>query len=219
VSFDWTTRDIRTLNLLEGPEFDRQYNEYKGVVNGGFDHMNLPSQGGNITDTHMEDQSMVRYMSSNDVISTPNKQLHLPDGSAEALEHPAASGLYYEGVTANKYQGQWVDGLAVPMDVQEGLLQVQFNAWYWFHFDTNYVAGYSWAQFRLQLNDNTIAETGQIFRGRGNAHLVATVPVPQLVGATLTVGWRFAGPKDQATNNIPMFWWDGGTIFAINRYR
>lgn len=225
MSFEWTTRDIRTLNLLEGPEFDRQYNEYKGVVNGGFDHMNLPSQVGSLTDTHMEDQSMMRYVSSNDVISTDDKQLHLNTPAAEGLEVPAASGLFYEGVTGNKYQGQWVDGTPVPMDLQEGLLQVQFNAWFWSAYDfvgggrPEYADGFLWSQFRVQLNDNTIAETGNIYRGRGNVHLVATVPVPQLVGANLTVGWRFTAPKDQGTNDAPMFWWDGGTIFAVNRYR
>ena len=222
MSFDWTTRDIRSQNLLEGPEFDRQYNEYKGVLNGGLDQMNLPSQSGSLTDTHMEDQSMMRYVSSNDVVAGSNKQLHLNETSAEAL---AVGGLFFQGVTGNKYQGQWVDGTAIPVSTQEGILQVQFNAWFWSAWDLSifssptYGVGYPWCQFRIQLNDNTIAETGLIYRGRGNVHIVATVPVPQLVGADLTVGWRFTGPKDQSVNTTPMFWWDGGTIFAINRYR
>ncbi len=218
MSFDWTTRDIRTLNLLEGPEFDRQYNEYKGVVNGGFDHMNLPSQAGQLTDTHIADQAMMRVFVNSDFRSgQPNPQLFMNESYADVITD---GGVNYEGLTGEKYQGQWVDNAEnMTFDVQEGMLQLFFSAWFWTNLFTAYAGGYTWAQFRLQVDGNTVAQTGKIYRGRGNVHLCASVPVPQLIGSRLSVGWRAVAPQRGGSNALPMVWWDGGSLMAINRYR
>ena len=131
-----------------------------------------------------------------------------------------SGGVNYEGLTGEKYQGQWVDNAEnMTFDVQEGMLQLFFSAWFWTNLFTAYAGGYTWAQFRLQVDGNTVAQTGKIYRGRGNVHLCASVPVPQLIGSRLSVGWRAVAPQRGGSNALPMVWWDGGSLMAINRYR
>ena len=223
MSFKYTKRDLRQANILEGPEFDLQYNEYKGVINGGLDHMNLPSRNGAITDSHIANQSMLRWtVSSNQLAPLDNEQINLGINYSELVEDPPASGLYYEAVTFNVYQGQWIDNSqAITIDCQEGMLQVFFNCWYWMNWvnASNPISGTPWVEFRLQLDDNTIAFTGRNYKTRGNCHMVATVPVAQMTGGRLTLGWRFPGPEDGGAKTIPMLWFDGGTMFALNRFR
>jgi hypothetical protein len=118
------------------------------------------------------------------------------------------------------YQGQWVDtDHSFTVNLQEGMLQLHFNCWYWMQLSGTVVDAYPWCQFRIQLNDNTVAYSGRFYRSRGNAHLTISIPVPQMEGTNLSVGWRMSPPKDGAAKDIPMFWFDGGTLFAINRYR
>ncbi len=217
MSFEWTPKDLRTANLLDGPEFDAKYNAYKGMINGGLDHMNLPSNNGAIDSTELKAQTFLRYGVSSSLNGQPDKQIHLNESFAE---QKTVGGLEYFGVTMDVYQGQWVDtDHSFTVNLQEGMLQLYFNCWYWFYTDNNVVDPYPWCQFRIQLNDNTVAYSGRFYRQRGNAHLVASIPVPQMEAAKITVGWRFPGPTDGATTNIPIFWFDGGTVFAINRYR
>ena len=219
MSFKYTKRDLRQANILEGPEFDLQYNEYKGVINGGLDHMNLPSKTGQLTDTHIADQDMMRLFVSSDFLSAENNpQLSM---NAKYVDVLTSSGVNYEGLTGEKYQGQWVDNAnSMTFDIQEGMLQLFFNAWFWVNFWDLYTdGGFSWVQFRLQLDGNTVGQTGKIYRGRGNVHICATVPVPQLIGADLSVGWRAVAPCRGASNALPVAWWDGGTLMAINRFR
>jgi hypothetical protein len=222
MSFKYTKRDLRQANLLDGPEFDLQYNEYKGVLNGGLDHMNLPSKNGAITDSHVVRQSFLRWtVSSNQLASLNNEQIHMSDAYSEVKQDPAGgANPYYTATTMDVYQGQWIDNdQAITIDTQEGMLQVFFNCWYWMNADLGEISGTPWVEFRLQLDDNTIAFTGRNYRTRGNCHMVATVPVAQMTGARITLGWRFPGPKDGATKLIPMMWFDGGTMFALNRFR
>ena len=223
MSFKYTKRDLRQANILEGPEFDLLYNEYKGVINGGLDHMNLPSRNGALTDQHIANQSMWRWtVSSNQLAPLDNEQINLGINYSELVEDPPASGFYYEAVTFNVYQGQWIDNnQAITIDCQEGMLQVFFNCWYWMNWvnASNPISGTPWVEFRLQLDDNTIAFTGRNYKTRGNCHMVATVPVAQMTGGRLTLGWRFPGPEDGGAKTIPMLWFDGGTMFALNRFR
>ena len=220
MSFKYTKRDLRQANLVEGPEFDLQYNEYKGVINGGLDHMNLPSQNGAITDAHIANQSMMRWtVSSNQLVALDNEQINLGNVYSQIVSD---GGVFYEAVTFDVYQGQWIDNTqAITIDCQEGMLQIFFNCWYWMNWvdASNPITGGPWVEFRLQLDDNTIAFTGRNYKTRGNCHMVATVPVAQMTGGRITLGWRFPGPKDGGTKNIPMMWFDGGTMFALNRFR
>ena len=218
MSFKYPPRDLRQANLLDGPEFDLQYNEYKGVINGGLDHMTLPSQNGAITDSHIANQSMMRWaVSSNQLAPLANEQINLGNVYSQIV---ADGGVFYEAVTMDVYQGQWIDNSqSIIIDCQEGMLQVFFNCWYWMNTDSNVTTGGPWVEFRLQLDDNTIAFTGRHYKTRGNCHMVAPVPVAQIPGGRLTLGWRFPGPKDGGTKNIPMMWFDGGPMFALNRFR
>lgn len=217
MSFEWTPKDLRTANLLDGREFDAKYNAYKGTINGGLDHMNLPSEGGAIQNSHLKTQTFLRYGVSSSLNGQPNKQIHLNESFAE---QKTVGGLEYFGVTMDVYQGQWVDtDHSFVVNLQEGMLQLHFNCWYWMHVDLSVVLGYPWCQFRIQLNDNTVAYSGRFYRHRGNAHLTVSIPVPQMEAAKITVGWRYPGPGNGGGVDIPMFWFDGGTVFAINRYR
>jgi hypothetical protein len=147
----------------------------------------------------------------------PNKQIHLNESFAE---QKTVSGLVYFGVTMDVYQGQWVDtDHSFAVNLQEGMLQLHFNCWYWMWQANAALDGKPWLQFRIQLNDNTVAYTGRYYRSKGNAHITISIPVPQMEAATISVGWRASGPKDAGDVDTPVYWFDGGTVFAINRYR
>ncbi len=40
--YKWTEGYLRGSNLVDEDEFNREYNGYKGVINGGLDRDNLP---------------------------------------------------------------------------------------------------------------------------------------------------------------------------------
>ena len=217
MSFEWTPKDLRTANLLDGREFDAKYNAYKGTINGGLDHMNLPSEVGAIQNSHLKTQTFLRYGVSSSLNGQPNKQIHLNESFAE---QKTVSGLVYFGVTMDVYQGQWVDtDHFFAVNLQEGMLQLHFNCLYWMWQANAALDGKPWLQFRIQLNDNTVAYTGRYYRSKGNAHITVSIPVPQMEAATIAVGWRASGPKDAGDVDTPVYWFDGGTVFAINRYR
>ena len=75
-----------------------------------------------------------------------------------------------------------------------------------------------WVSFEVLLNNNVVAETHFLYQSKGTIHLVASVPVatgPQ----EINVAFKLPSRNSASTTQTQFFYYSGGNLTAINRYR
>jgi hypothetical protein len=201
--------EIRTKNLIDGEEFDNIYNSHVDVLNAGMDRENLPSTA--FTFDKFKDYAFHQYYHT--YVKMPEDLIKEYN---EVTPNTGWDGMIYED-----YVGSWIYNTKYPLNIQavEGNLHIEFNCWYW--FDQTAITGNTsgdWVQFAVLLNDNVVAETHFLYQSKGQVHLVASVPVatgPQ----EISIAFKLPSRNSSSTLNTQMFYYSGGNLLAINRYR
>ena len=208
--FKWTEAQTRQANIVDAGAFDKAYNPIKGVINGGLDRENLPD--GSVGDSHLSPKAFIKYASRQDI--------HLQGASLRSLPNSAGvvANRDYVAIGFDTYTGGWVTNSAQGLTslFQEGMLHVEFNSWYWLsnHPISN---GANRVRFRVLLDGNPIMETGMLFQNVGQIHLVGDFPIP--TGShTLEISWEIVGDRRRPQTDA-VFYYDGGSLLALNRYR
>lgn len=206
MSYKWTEGYLRDANIVDEDEFNREYNNYKGVINGGLDRDNLPADS--VGEDHLKAGAFLIYdLSSPDDLMVQGLGT-LSSSSAHSTWDDRLSG--------------WVHNTAQKSSVttQEGMLHIDFCCW--FSLSTNSPAHVSlenrWAQVGILLNNNFIAKTNKLWSYAGNVNMSIAVPVasgPQQVH----IAWRSEAPPSGSTTSTGAFAYGGGQMLLINRYR
>ena len=223
MSFKWTEAHLKSQNIVDSGEFDTGYNALKGAINGGLDRENL--QNASITDAQLAPDAFLSYATKGGI------RAQLP------LERELACfGNFIYGKTYNVYGGGWVTNTAQKLTKRfiEGMLHLEFNAWYYLNnasaSSASAIKVHSgrWCRFALNVDNVIVCESHELWQNMGTIHLVADIPITtgthEVPVSWQTVGWNdeygSVGPTGlPAMKNEPLFYYDGGTILAVNRYR
>ena len=234
MAFKWTEGDHLNGNILDVEDFNSSFNSVKGEINGGLDRENLPN--GSISNDELSSKAFVKYAvqagvrMQSTVLATAT---WLNDAGAGAISQPFRCTNY------NNYAGGWKTNSAQKVSslFQEGMLHIEYNGWYWLrnHVATgnpsrNTIAAphlQGWCQFELLLDGNSVITGGRHYQNVGQTHLVVDIPVSTGVHE-VSLRWRFSANPDSTTVTVPtsgsdlarpIFYYDGGQITVINRYR
>ena len=116
MSYRWTEGHLRDANIVDEDEFNREYNNYKGMVNGGLDRDNLPADS--VGEDHLKAGAFLIYdLSSPDDLMVQGLGT-LSSSSAHSTWDDRLSG--------------WVHNTAQKSSVttQEGMLHIDFCCWF-----------------------------------------------------------------------------------------
>ena len=220
MSFKWTDAQIQDKNILDSGEFDKGYNALKSTINGGLDRENLKNRS--VGSEHLRQDSFLSYAVEEGIRC---------QGPLEREE--AFFGNYILGKTYNVYNGGWVNNTAPKLSKRfiEGMLHLEFNAWYYLNNQssdstatTDKAVFGRWCSFSLSIDNVVVCTSHELWQNVGTIHLVADVPITTGVHE-ISVSWQVVGYDDSygtkwpAMKTEPLFYYDGGTILAINRYR
>ena len=201
--------EVRPLNIVDGQEFDAIYNGSTSILNNGMDRENLPDKS--IPFDKFEDYAFHQYWQS--YVKMPESRITEYD---EVIPNTTIDGLIY-----NNYVGgyEYNEYYAKAVELVEGILHIEFNCWYW--FDPNAITGNAsgdWVQCQIILNNNVVAETHFLYQRWGTIHLIGAVPVAT-GNAEIKIGFKLPSRNSSSTLNTQMFYYSGGNLLAINRYR
>jgi hypothetical protein len=218
MAFKWTEGYHRSGNILDADEFNTSFNAFKGEINGGLDRENLPNAS--ISNDELASNAMVKY------VVVPN--IRAQDTSVLDLEWAVTTGgtltQEYIAVPYDTYAGGWRTNSAYNIGVssselfQEGMLHLEFNCWYYMrnHFanGTNQI----WCQFQILVDGTPVVTSDRQHQNVGQIHLVADVPI-STGSHSVQIRWRITPWPGSAAMDDPVFYYDGGQLTAINRYR
>ena len=232
MAFKWTEGDHRDANILDVEEFNTSFNNVKGEINGGLDRENLPNAS--VSNEELSSKALVKYAvqagvrMQDTVLATATWD----DGGGGA-----AINQQFRCTNYNNYAGGWKtnEGQKVSSLFQEGMLHIEYSGWYWLrnHICTTgadrtggpHLQG--WCQFELLLDGTPIITGGRHNQNVGQVHLVAAVPISTGTHE-ISLRWRVSANPDPTTATVPtsgtelarpIFYYDGGQITVINRYR
>ena len=201
--------EIRNLNIIDGQEFDTIYNGSTSILNNGMDRENLPDKS--LAYDKFEDYAFHQYWQT--YVKMPETMIKEWD---EVIPNTTLDGMIY-----NDYVGGYAYNEVYPLSVElvEGVLHMEFNCWYWMDKDciTGAASG-DWVQFQMLLNNNVVAETHFLYQRWGTIHLVSAVPVAT-GPAEVKIAFKVPSRNSSSTTDKQFFYYSGGNLLAINRYR
>ena len=233
MAFKWTEGNHRSGNILDADEFNTSFNAFKGEINGGLDRENLPN--GSVSNDELASNAMVKY------VVKPNIRLQNTSvNTAQWRDNTGGAGTAinetFRSINYDSYSGGWRTNEAYKINTlfQEGMLHVEYNGWYWLRNHVNTGASHRlsehlqiWCQFELLLDGNPVVTGGRHYQNVGQVHLVTDVPI-STGNHEIALRWRVApNPDANQTYGVvpaagplrPIFYYDGGQITVINRYR
>ena len=214
MAYKWTEGEARPANLDDVDGFNKSYNNLKGEINGGLDRENL--RDGTVGDTQLAQNAFVKYVLQ-DAITMQDASVYTQ------TYYDSAAGTTtqdYFAMAYEKYSGGWITNTAQQISdtFEEGMLHIDFNCWYWLasHFADNLQQ--IWCQFQITVDGNPVVTSGEHFQNVGTVHLVTDIPIATGVHV-VAVRWRFSPWQRRRTKTSPVFYYDGGQLLALNRYR
>ena len=205
MSYRWTEGYLRDSNILDEDEFNSEYNNYKGVINGGLDRDNLPAKC--VGEDHLMAGAFLECnLSSEDVM-------------AQGLTTTSNTMLTFDDVVAG-----WRSNTdqKITTTTKEGMLHIDFCCWYLISQVSPDTTGTTrsdqrWIQCGLLLNNNFVAKTGRIYTYSGNINMSVAVPVAS-GSQQIHVAFR-ASPPPGSVMTSTNFYYNGGQLLLLNRYR
>jgi len=231
MAFKWTEGEHRSGNILDVEEFNTSFNAFKGEINGGLDRENLPN--GCISNEELSPKALVKYS-----VKSGMRMQDVVEAQAEWRDNSGANPEFEDFICTNynNYSGGWKTNNAQKLTslYQEGMLHIEYNGWYWL---INHIADDAtnrtgetlagWCQFQIVLDGNPIITGGRSYQNVGQIHLVVDVPIAT-GNHDILLRWRFMPNPDPSMATVPtsgndlarpIFYYDGGQITVINRYR
>tara|TARA_Y100001968_G_C19436676_1_gene760089 strand:+ start:994 stop:1689 length:696 start_codon:yes stop_codon:yes gene_type:complete len=231
MAFKWTEGQHRSGNILDADEFNTSFNAFKGEINGGLDRENLPNAS--ISNDELASNAMVKYSVETGICL---QEAVLATATWLNSSSAGAVNQQFRCTNYNHYTGGWVtnNNQKINSLYQEGMLHIEYNGWYWLqnHIATQgaFRSGANqqkWCQFEIAFDGNAVVTSGRHYQNVGQVHLVTDIPIT--TGQhEIALRWRVSANPDQSTVTAPtsgtelarpIFYYDGGQITVVNRYR
>lgn len=211
-------------DILEPKDFDKSYDKQKELVNGGLDRENLPEQA--FDKDAFKQYSFQQFFQTYFKMEEQYVQTTMPTGLSPDDNACNTVGSYY-----GTYAGGWIDTTndryKIKQELKEGMCQIEMNCWAFLNkasaggrYNSGTVSDISWYQFQLVFNGSVVAETDRIFRQACTVHLMANVPC-SAGPCEVKIRWRHSGRPNGPYYELgaPLFYFSGGNLLLINRYR
>ena len=214
MAYKWTEGEARPANLDDVDGFNRSYNSLKGEINGGLDRENLKDE--TVEDTHLAQNAFVKYVLK-DAITLQNASTYTQEYFYTMGSLPTQD---YFAMAYDNYSGGWITNTAQQISdtFEEGMLHIDFNCWYWLASHFSNKTQQIWCQFQITVDGNPVVVSGKHFQNVGTIHLVADIPIAS-GNHVVAIRWRFTSWMSTRTTTSPVFYYDGGQLLALNRYR
>lgn len=202
MSFRWTKAAARDANITDAKRVNADYNNYKGLINGGIDRDNLPDDS--FDEQMFEDGAFVKYVRL--------------DGMRASDDVTETQPTDY-GVTYDIYNGGWFTEDGIEDTFQEGMLQIEWNCWIRQIDATLLVSNeLQYSEFQILVDSNPVAYSGRIYSYITPVHMVTNIPISSGTHK-IQIQWRAAAPEDGVSKTLIVFDFDGGALTVINRAR
>jgi len=211
-------------DIAEGKDFDKTYDGYKELVNGGLDRENLPEDA--FDKEQFNNYSFGRYYQTWCKLEESYVETNFPAGLSPSDDFRKTPGSKY-----GSYAGGWIENqdpkMQINFEAKEGMVLLEFNCWAFMgkvsgggYYNGGTVDDYAWYQFQLVYNGQVVAETDRLFQSHQTVHLNAAVPT-SAGPSEVKVRWRHNGRPNSKFFELqaPLLYWSGGNLFAFNRYR
>jgi len=185
MSYRWRQNSITGSMIVNAREYDRNYNNYVSVINGGFDRDNLPQN--TITYDDFEEKSVGRYGLVNNINADDDYGVSNDANYTGGTVNPrgnSIAGLKFED-SPIEGGGFWFPvGDVLVMDCEEGMANIRFhiNSYcpkyyhYYTRGTTNRVARRT-RQWKIEVDGVEVSRTSEIFPQFYTANMQCQVPV------------------------------------------
>jgi len=211
-------------DILEPKDFDKTYDKQKELMNGGLDRENLPEEA--FDKNAFKNNSFMVFHQTYFKMEEQYVETTMPSGFA-----PNDNGLVTAGTTYATYAGGWIetteDDYKIQEELKEGMCQIEMNCYAFMNklnaggfYNSGTPDDISWFQFQLVFNGSVVAETDRIHRQACTVHLMANIPC-SAGPCEVKVRWRHNGRPNGPYYELkaPLFYYSGGNLLLINRYR
>lgn len=202
----WTRRELRDKNLVSAKGFNREYDQIKGILNGGVDR--TATLNGWATRERILDNALHTTVLTENVAMAPS---YLTSGN---------SGFMFDALTYDNFAGGWLLNSSVTTTgLKEGMVHLEFSCFAWFN-DALSTANNKGVKFQLTWNGTVVAETGYYYQPWPNPYMVADFPISG--DGTLSLFFAYPQPlpdSDTTTGNVAQLFFGGGQLLFINTVR
>jgi len=185
MSYRWRYNNITGSMIVSGREYDKNYNQFVSVINGGMDRDNIPVNS--ITYDDFEDKSIGRTGFINNINAEDDYGTEIDGAFFGASVAPRGNSFYGLTYEDDPIQGGgfWFPiGDALNMPCEEGMATIRFqiNSYvpkYYHYYKrgvTTEVARRS-RQFKIEVDGVEVGRTSEIFPQFYTANMQCQVPV------------------------------------------
>lgn len=203
----WAPAVARDKNIVSSLQFNADYDQLKGTLNGGLDRTSSPD--GWCTRTYLVDNAFHSVTVTDDGVEL-----------AAAYRESGASEYMPDGVCYDNYVGGWVENtLITTSGLKIGFLHVEFSCFLWQN-DTFSEVNPTGTAFQLLWNGSVIAETGMFYTPWCDPYMCVDIPVSG--DGTLALAWHLTPPLvdvEATTGLVSQMAFGGGQLLLIARYR
>ena len=231
MSYKWTTATHRTDNIVDVDSFNVRYNEVKGVLNGDIDRDQIPNHS--ITTEMIKPKAFYRTAVHPVRLNNDYRMLDAYVDASGRRQFPGVQFKRYAGgkVRSNSFTFETGEGmlhieLSMFLRVVQGDVSTSFSPtsqWWWT------VPGMiRYGSMSIKVNGMAVvSDVFKVWQDWNTIHLVGDIPVSE-GSQTIDVEWstRAQGTAlDLSTQAITdpddrcVFYFDGGVMLLLNRYR
>tara|TARA_Y100001973_G_C5208218_1_gene343289 strand:+ start:9070 stop:9747 length:678 start_codon:yes stop_codon:yes gene_type:complete len=225
MSFKWTPSQLQTDNVTDVDAFNERYGQLKSELNGSMGRDQLPERS--ITTAMLKSGSFYRFK---------REKLRLQD----PYRAEPTPGLSFPGCQYSKYSGGLVRSNSYTFDCVEGMLHIEASLCFYLQHSTMADPEIYWTtikdmqpygQFQLLVNSvQVVSPEFKVWQRGGTVYMVGDIPVSD-GDQTIQFFWGARPPgevdylktgasgKWTSRTDEPVFFFDGGTLLLINRFR
>jgi len=185
MSYRWRYNSITGSMIVNSREYDKNYNQYVSVINGGFDRDNIPVNS--ITFDDFEDKSIGRWGMVNNINAIDDYGIQADANFSGGTVNPRGNtlkGLRYENTPIQNGGFWFAIGDTLNMDCEEGMAIIRFHInsfvpkyYHYYKKGTTDVVARKTRQFKIEVDGVEISRTSEIFPAFHSTQMFVQVPV------------------------------------------
>jgi hypothetical protein len=199
MSYKWSKGNPRTSHIVDSAQFNEGHDNYKGALNGNLNRDNLPA--GCISRTNLANNwahkvSVTSFTSGGGYTT---------------------AGWGFGGATYDELPAGWNPLANTTMEFKEGMLHIELGGIISIYKDWDHL-GAKMVDFKITYNGMDVCFSPQYSQSIMPVYAVADTVVAE-GSADIRIFYRITPARGEDLENKPWFYFTGGSLLLINRYR